>query len=119
MRLDDVLYLIMLVVICIVFALLPSQNTTSTVVGSLLVTAYRYMLAFLILGTMLWLASGNCFRHWVFVLLGGVFPLLVLLVYQGIIPFWEVDTSTSIFVYLHLLSLWVVMIALYVVYPIK
>lgn len=118
-RLDDIIYLCMLVAICIVFGLLPSETTSNSMVGSILLKAYRYLLGFLVLFSILWLISTNWYRHFVFALVCILFPLFTLLTYYGIIPFDQIDTTTSIFSYLHILSLWVVYGALYIVYPIK
>lgn len=118
-RLDDIIYLLLLTAISIVFALLPSETTANSMVGSILLKAYRYFLAFLVLFSTLWLISTNCYRHFVFALICILFPLLTLLTYYRIIPFDQIDSSTTIFSYIHILSLWVVYGALYIVYPIK
>lgn len=109
----------MLVAICIVFALLPSETVTNSYIGALLVTAYRYMLSFLLIFSAIWLISSNKYRHFIFLLICVVYPLVTMLGYMGILPANQVDTSTTIFGYLHVLSLWVVYAALYIVYPIK
>lgn len=126
LRLDDIIYVALLAAICIVFAILPSTNSSSSsssasaaIISTLLVAAYRYLLMFLIAGSSIWLISTNWYRHFIFALICGIFPLLTLLTYMGVIPIAEVDTTTTIYSYLHILVLWVVYIALYLVYPLK
>ena len=77
------------------------------------------MLVFLIILSILWLISTNVYRHFVFFMICVVFPLLTLLTYQGIIPFDQIDTTTSIFTYLHILTLWIIYLTLYIIYPLK
>lgn len=119
LRIDDILYFIMLTAICMVFALLPSDTTLNSAIGTLLVSAYRYMIGFLLAFSALWLISSNGYRHLIFFMICVIFPLITLLTYMGVVPGGQIDTSTSIFYYLHILSLWVVYAALYIVYPIK
>ena len=77
------------------------------------------MLAFLIAASIMWLVSTNWYRHIVFFMLCVLFPLLTMLTYMGVIPFDQIDNTTSIFGYLHILTLWIVYFALYLVYPLK
>ena len=126
LRIDDIIYVALLTAICIVFAVISSSSSSSasssvaaSTISSLLITAYRYLIAFLIAGSIVWLISTNWYRHFIFALICVVFPLLTMLTYMGIIPIAQVDTSTTIYSYLHILVLWVVYFTMYLVYPLK
>lgn len=77
------------------------------------------MLVFLVLFSSLWLISSNGYRHWVFIMVCVLFPILTILMYMKILPFDDIDPTITIFDYLHILTLLIVYVALYVVYPIK
>lgn len=78
LRLDDFIYVFLLVVMGVVFCVLPSQD------DHLLTTAYRQYVIFYLVGSVLWLLSAHWYKHLVMFFFYAIFPTLVYLVYNNV-----------------------------------
>ena len=78
LRLDDFIYVLLLVVMGVVFCVLPSQD------DHLLTTAYRQYVIFYLVGSVLWLLSAHWYKHLVMFFFYAIFPTLVYLVYNNV-----------------------------------
>ena len=119
LRLDDLIYLALLIIVCIVFAVMVSKNSADNAFADVLVAIYHTFLVFLVIFSAVWLISTNGVRHWVFALMCVAFPAITFIVYQRIVPFDVISPDTTIFTYLKILVLVVVYFGLYLAYPLK